>query len=71
MKLITAIKNIATNLKKMRINKKLTQEEISFKLNMERKGYQKLEYCQNKDIKLSTILKILDFYNIKLEDLLK
>ena len=71
MNLKTVIKNISVNLKELRIKNKLTQQELSFNLNMDRRGYQNLESGFYKNIKLSTILKILDYYNIKLDDLLK
>jgi transcriptional regulator with XRE-family HTH domain len=63
--------NISRNLLELRNEKGLTQFEVSHNLNMERRGYQKLEYCESKDIKLSTILKIIEFYNINFEDLIK
>ena len=62
--------NISSNLKYLRNKNNYTQIEISHYLEMERKGYQKIEYGQIKDVKLSTILKILNFYNISLEKLI-
>ncbi len=61
--------NIARNLKKLREKNQYTQLEISLYLNMERKGYQKLEYGQVKDMKLSTLLKIANHYDVSFDTL--
>ncbi len=71
MNLKFVLNNIAKNLKDLRVENKLTQLEISHHLNMERRGYQKVEYAETGDIKLSTILKILEYYDITLEELMK
>ena len=64
-----SLKNIARNLKKLRQKNKYSQLEISLYLRMERKGYQKLEYGQGKDIKLSTLLKIANYYDVSFNTL--
>lgn len=71
MEINVVLQNISKNLRILRTNKGLTQLEISHFLNMERRGYQKIENGESKDIKLSTILKILEFYKIDFEKLIK
>ena len=71
IKFYAILKNISNNLKKFRVNLALTQEEVSFKIGISSRNYQYIETNKIRDIKLSTILKILDFFNITLEDLIK
>jgi transcriptional regulator with XRE-family HTH domain len=70
IELKTAIKNISVNLKYLRQKHNYTQLEISHFLEMERKGYQNIEAGKVSYLKLGTIIKILNFYNIKFENLI-
>lgn len=69
IELESAIKNIASNLKYLRNKHHYTQLEISHNLELERKSYQNLEGGKVKYLRLSTIIKILNFYNITFEKL--
>ena len=69
MDIKTVLHNISKNLKNLREERKLSQLEVSHHLNMERRGYQKIEYGETKDIKLSTLLKIMEYFDVSFEDL--
>jgi len=69
-KLNKTMRNISINLKSLRMKNNYIQDEISEHLEMNRRTYQKLEYNLSKDIKLSTILKILDYYKISFDKLI-
>jgi transcriptional regulator with XRE-family HTH domain len=64
-----AIENISANLKILRKRNNYTQLEVSHYLEMERKGYQNLESGKIKYLRLTTLIKILNFYDIKFEEL--
>jgi transcriptional regulator with XRE-family HTH domain len=70
IELKTAITNIAHNLKYLRNKHNYTQLEISHYLELERKGYQNLEAGNVKYLRLTTIIKILNFYDISFEKLI-
>ena len=61
----------SNNLRKLRIDKNKTQIEISFEMNISRRLYQKIESKNPPDIRYSTLYKILKYYNISLEELIK
>jgi len=44
---------------------------ISHKLGIDSRGYQRMESENPPDIKFTTIIKILEFYKIKFEELIK
>jgi len=71
MNLKTVLKNISVNLKQLRAEREITQMQISLDLPMERRSYQKLENNQNKDIKLSTLIKIVDYFEITFSELFR
>jgi len=66
----TALNNIASNLKYLRDKHNYTQLEISHYLELERKAYQNLEAGKVKYLRLTTIIKILNFYDITFEKLI-
>jgi DNA-binding XRE family transcriptional regulator len=66
----TAVRNIAVNLRYLRNKHNYTQMEVSHYLEMERKGYQNLEAGKVNYLRLSTIIKILNFYDITFEKLI-
>jgi len=66
----SAINNIASNLKDLRTKHNYTQLEISHYLELERKNYQNIEAGKVKYLKLPTIIKIMNFYNISFEKLI-
>lgn len=66
----SAINNIASNLKYLRDKYNYTQLEVSHYLELERKAYQNIEAGKVKYLRLTTIIKILNFYNITFEKLI-
>ncbi len=54
--------NIGENLKILRIQKKLSQEDIANYLNISRQAYCRYENNQ-REISLDTLCKLADFYN--------
>lgn len=65
------LKNFSRNIRELRIKHNETQLSISFKLGLDYRGYQKMESKNPPDIRFSTIIKFLNYYNIKFEDLIK
>lgn len=63
------VTNLGRNLAQLRGDK--TQQEISHEIGINLRNYQRLESNNPPDIRLSTLLKILEYYRITLEDLLK
>ncbi len=61
----------SNNLRKLRIDNNETQLSLSHKLGIDLRGYQRMESNNPPDIKFTTIVKILEFYKIKFEDLIK
>jgi transcriptional regulator with XRE-family HTH domain len=70
IELETAVRNISKNLKYLRQKHNYTQLEVSYHLDLERKGYQNIESGKVSYLKLGTIIKILNFYNISFEELI-
>ncbi len=65
------LKIFSENLRKIRIKNNYTQMQVCVHTEIDRSLYQKYESSNPPDIRLTTLVKILDFYKIKLEDLLK
>lgn len=66
----TALGNISANLKWLRQQHNYTQLEVSQHLEIERRGYQNLEAGNVAYLRLTTIIKILNFYSISFEALI-
>ncbi len=66
-----ALSKLSKNLKTLRTEKKYTQMYISIQTGIDISLYQKYESNNPPNIRLTNLLKILAFYNIKLEELLK
>ncbi|OHD19686.1 MAG: hypothetical protein A2086_01680 [Spirochaetes bacterium GWD1_27_9] len=66
-----SLRNFSKNIRELRLKSNETQLSISMKLKLDYRGYQKMESKNPPDIKFSTIIKFLKFYNIKFEDLIK
>lgn len=62
---------LAYNLRKLRKIKNKTQAEISHEIGISERSYQRLENMELKNIKISTFIKILQYYDIDFEDLFK
>jgi len=63
--------NLSKNLRALRTAKNETQISLSYKLGIDSRGYQRMESENPPDIKFTTIVKILDFYGISFEELIK
>ena len=63
--------NFADNLKILRNKTGKSQIEISTEMGINNRTYQRLENKELQDVKLSTVIIILKYYNITLEELLK
>lgn len=68
---ILALTTFATNLKKIRKSKKHSVSHASFHMGIEYRLLQKYESKNPPDIRLTNLLKILRFYKIDLEELVK
>ena len=66
-----SMKKIANNLRLLRNNTGKSQLEIAMEIDISQRTYQRLESNELKDIKLSHIVKIINYYNITFEELLK
>lgn len=69
MDIETALHNCAKKVRELRLKNNYTHDVMCEKLQINRRGYQLIEYNKNNDIKLSTVLKIMDFYNISFDSL--
>jgi len=65
------LKKLSKNLRKIRIEKNFTQMHVCVHTGIDRSLYQKYESMNPPDIRFTSLIKLLDFYKIKLEDLLK
>lgn len=65
------LKKLARNLRQIRTKNNYTQMYVSFKTEIDISLYQKYESKNPPDIRLTNLLKILNFYNVSLDDLLK
>lgn len=65
------IKNLSNNLRALRKDTKKSQIKVSAEMNLELRTYQRYESDTPPDIKLSNLVKILKYYNVTLEELLK
>lgn len=66
------LKRFSINLRKIRIKNNYTQQYVSEKINIDRSVYARWESGNNcPDIKLSSLVKLLKFFKISLDDLLK
>jgi len=65
------LKKIGENLRKLRKEKNKSQNEVSTESDISMRAYQRIEANEVNDVKLSTIIKLLNYYNITLEELLK
>ena len=62
--------NLAKNIRKLREKKNLTQLDVCINTNISRTMYQIYEK-NPADIKLSTLLKIANYFNVSIQDLLE
>lgn len=65
------LNKFSENLRKIREEKKMSQLEVSTKIGISRSLYQYYESNKPPDIRLTNLVKILDFFDVSLDDLLK
>jgi len=65
------LNKFSENLRKIREEKKMSQLEVSTKIGISRSLYQYYESNNPPDIRLTNLVKILDFFDVSLDDLLK
>jgi len=65
------LNKFSENLRKFREEKKMSQLEVSTKIGISRSLYQYYESNKPPDIRLTNLVKILDFFDVSLDDLLK
>ena len=63
------LKTFSTNLKELRINKNLSQLELSFKTGISLRIYQRYEYG-NTNIGLINLYKLATFFNMTIDELI-
>ncbi len=68
---IEALRKMSKNLRKFRAKYNYTQLHVSFNASIDISLYQKYESNNPPDIRLTNLLKLLNFYNISLSTLLK
>ena len=66
------LKKIAKNLKRIRRENGFSQVKVSRELEIDHRGYQRYERPdQIRDLRITTLVKFLDYYKIKFEELTK
>lgn len=72
MKIVSEYKkHLAHNLKELRKDKQLTQQQISKQMNIDIKLYQDYECAKDtREPSLDTIIKIAEYYNVSIDWLL-
>lgn len=65
------LKNLSFNLRKLRISQALTQFEMSFKIGIDSRLYQKYESENPPNIKLINLCKISTALNVTIDNLIK
>ena len=68
---LDTLKKMSFNLRNLRKKKNYTQMYVSFHIGIDCRLYQKYESNNPPDIRLTNLLKILNFYKTPLETLLK
>ena len=63
--------NFANNLKILREKTGKSQIKVSTEMDINHRTYQRLENNEIQDVKLSIVIKILKYYDINLEELLR
>ena len=59
------------NLRKLRLSRNKSQQEICFEIGISQRTYQRLETNELDDVKLSTIIKILKYFDTDFNELFK
>jgi len=65
------IKNFSRNLRNIRNQKDKTQCEVAVNIGINPRNYQRLETNNPPNIKMSTLVNLLKYFDVSLEELLK
>ncbi len=66
------LKKFSINLKKIRLKNNYTQQYVSEKLNIDRAVYARWENTKNcPDIKFTSLVKLLNFFKVSIDDFIK
>ena len=64
------MKHVLRNIRKMRINRELSQENVAFNLKISQSTYAKMESGQSK-LSIDRLYQLSVFFNVPVEELLK
>jgi len=64
------MKHVLLNIRKMRINRELSQENVAFNLKISQSSYAKMESGQSK-LSIERLYQLAVFFNVPVEELLK
>ena len=64
------MKHVLLNIRKMRINRELSQENVAFNLKISQSTYAKMESGQSK-LSIDRLYQLAVFFNVPVEELLK
>ncbi|MEY4987765.1 MAG: Helix-turn-helix domain [Bacteroidota bacterium] len=64
------MKHVIRNLRKLRIDRELSQENVAFNLQISQSSYAKLESGQSK-LNIDRLYQLAVFFNVPVEELLK
>jgi transcriptional regulator with XRE-family HTH domain len=64
------MKHVLRNIRKMRINRELSQENVAFNLKISQSTYAKMESGQSK-LSIDRLYQLAVFFNVPVEELLK
>ena len=64
------MKHVLRNIRKMRINRELSQENVAFNLKISQSTYAKMESGQSK-LSIDRLYQLAIFFNVPVEELLK
>lgn len=64
------MKHVLRNIRKMRIDRELSQENVAFNLQISQSSYAKMESGQSK-LSIDRLYQLASFFKISAEDLLK
>jgi transcriptional regulator with XRE-family HTH domain len=65
------LKNFSKNLRQLRIKKKISQLEVCLNANISRTQYQSYESLNPTIPRLNSVIKLANFYNVSIDELLK
>lgn len=64
------MKHVLRNIRRMRIDRELSQENVAFSLQISQSSYAKMESGQSK-LSIQRLYQLANYFNVPVEDLLK